>query len=105
MEKYMPLYLQRQLTDFLEYIFIDRQTRWRINWYNEVKIPMLTAAILFDNGTDLLQDKIDVLHNIVSKGINPPLPDEGSLMTSDEEFIQISLKNKSVHARAKLIIM
>lgn len=52
MEKYMPLYLQRQVSDFLEYIFIDRQTRWRINWYNEVKIPMLTAAILFDNGQE-----------------------------------------------------
>ena len=38
------------MTDFLEYLFTDRSVRWRINWYNEVKIPMLTSAILFDNG-------------------------------------------------------
>ena len=50
MEKYMPLYVQRQISDFIEYLFTDRATRWRLNWYNEIKIPLLTAGIMFDNG-------------------------------------------------------
>lgn len=54
LEKYLPMYLQRQMTDFVEYLFNDRQTKWRVNWYNEIKIPMLTAAILFDNGYESL---------------------------------------------------
>lgn len=38
------------MTEFMEYLHTERSIRWRINWYNEVKIPMLTAAILFDSG-------------------------------------------------------
>lgn len=38
------------MTDFLEYIHTERAIRWRVNWYNEIKIPMLTAGIMFDNG-------------------------------------------------------
>ena len=49
------------MSDFLEYLFNDRALRWRINWYNEVKIPMLTAAILIDNGDDSIQKRIDLL--------------------------------------------
>lgn len=55
MEKYMPLYIQRQMTEFIEYLFTERAMRWRIAWYNEVKIPLLTAAILHDNGEASLQ--------------------------------------------------
>lgn len=54
MEKYIPLYILRQMTEFLEYLHTDRPMRWRINWYNEVKVPMLTSAILFDNGEQSL---------------------------------------------------
>jgi hypothetical protein len=73
----MPLYMQRQITEFMEYLHPERAMRWRINWYNEVKIPMLTAAILFDSGQDSLNSRTDYLHKIVTKSIIPPLPGEG----------------------------
>jgi hypothetical protein len=38
------------MSDFIEYIFPERATKWRINWYNEIKVPMLTAGILTDTG-------------------------------------------------------
>lgn len=42
------------MTDFIEYLFSDREVRWRISWYNEIKVPMLTAAILADTGRNSL---------------------------------------------------
>lgn len=42
------------MTDFVEYLFQDREVRWRCKWYNEIKMPMLTAAILADTGNDSL---------------------------------------------------
>jgi len=60
----------------MEYLFTERHMRWRINWYNEVKIPMLTAGILYDNGLDSLNERIDILHAIVTQSIIPPLPND-----------------------------
>ncbi len=50
LEKYIPLSVQRQITEIFDYVFTDRQIKWRVNWFNEVKIPMLTAALLTDSG-------------------------------------------------------
>ena len=87
MEKYLPLYVQRQLTDFLEYLFTERAIRWRINWYNEIKIPMLTSAIMFDNGKQSLLDRIEELQNLVVNNIIPALPGTNKAMTVEEEFV------------------
>ena len=92
-------------TDFLEYLFPDRSFKWRIQWYNEIKIPMLTAGILVDNGQDSLLEKTKLLHSIVLRGFDPPLPGDSKALCPEEEFIQIALKSQAVHARAKLIIM
>jgi len=93
------------MTDYLEYLFTDRAVRWRINWYNEVKIPMLTSAILFDNGEQSLQHKLDILNDLVVKNILPALPGDSKGMTPEEEFMAIALRNRRVHARAKIVIM
>ena len=54
------------MTEFMEYVHLDRVVRWRMNWYNEIKIPMLTAAILNDSGVESLNERIEVLHKIVT---------------------------------------
>ena len=61
----MPLYVQRQITDFMEYLFTERHIKWRINWYNEIKLPMLTAPIISDNGKYHLDEKIKALHDVI----------------------------------------
>jgi len=75
------------MTDFLEYLHTDRATRWRINWYNEVKIPMLTTGILFDNGNQSLIQRIDELRKIVLNNIIPALPRDVVVRTPEEEFV------------------
>lgn len=89
----------------LEYIFTERSVRWRINWYNEVKVPMLIAGILFDNGRNSLEERVDNLRLIATKSLSPPLPGDKLEMTAEEEFVQIALRSRKVHARAKLVIM
>lgn len=83
----MPLYIQRQMTDFIEYLFTEKATRWRINWYNEIKIPMLTAGIMFDCGHQSLENRVEELRKIVIENIIPALPNDNSAKTPEEEFI------------------
>jgi hypothetical protein len=66
---------------------------------------MLTAGILFDNGRESLVERVNTLHAIVIKTVSPPLPGDDKVKTAEEEFMYIALKNRQVHARAKLIIM
>lgn len=93
------------MTDFVEYVFPERPIKWRINWYNEIKIPMLTAGVLTDTGYESLNERIDQLHEFVLKNTLPPLPNEKVPRTEEEEFVLLALKNRVVHSKAKLIIM
>ena len=104
-EKYLPLYTQRQVSDFIEYVFNDRAVKWRVNWYNEIKIPLLTTGILYDNGEQSLMSRVDLLHEMVTKTVMPPLPGDVKSLTPEEEFTFMALRNKHIHARAKIIMM
>ena len=50
LEKYHPVYMQRSLTHVLGYVFPQKDVQWRLNWYNEVKMPIMTAQLLRDDG-------------------------------------------------------
>jgi hypothetical protein len=82
------------MTDFLEYLFTEKGIRWRITWYNEIKIPMLTAGIMFDSGHASLDDRVNELRKIVVENIIPALPSDNSAMTPEEEVVQISLRGR-----------
>jgi len=75
------------MTDFFEYVLQDKETRWRINWYNEIKMPMLTAAILADTGKDSLNQRIDLLHSFIVNNVLPSLPGDSPALTKEEEFV------------------
>lgn len=66
---------------------------------------MLTAAIMFDNGRQSLQDRIEELKNIVVNNIIPALPGTEHAMTVEEHYVQMALRGRKIHARAKMIIM
>lgn len=48
---------------------------------------MLTAAILFDNGQESLDERINILHELVTKQELPPLPNDKLVLTAEEEFM------------------
>jgi len=89
----------------LEYVFPDRPIKWRINWYNEIKVPMLTAAVLTDTGVDSLEERTDLLNGIIKDHILPCLPLDPEVRTPEEEFMFSALRNRVIHSKAKLIIM
>ena len=45
--KFEPIYIQRQITQALQYVFPDATVQWRLNWFNEVKMPVLTTMLLY----------------------------------------------------------
>jgi len=38
------------MSEFLDYVLPERENKWRIHWYNEIKMPMLTAGVMSDSG-------------------------------------------------------
>ena len=50
LQKYVPMQTQRAITHILEFVFPQKDVAWRLNWYNELKMPMLSAALLSDVG-------------------------------------------------------
>jgi hypothetical protein len=89
----------------LDYVLPDRASKWRLNWYNELKIPLLTSIILHDYGKNNLEERVNVLHKLVTEEIVPALPETSPVLTSEERFCMIGLRNKKLHATAKLYIM
>ena len=66
LEKYAPVYAQRQLTHVLGYVFPQKDVTWRLNWYNEVRFPLLTAGILQDGGKHQLRRRMQEVLDIVT---------------------------------------
>ena len=48
-EKYLPIYFQRQITETFEQVLKKRQMK-KLEKYNEVKMPLLLSAIFEDFG-------------------------------------------------------
>lgn len=55
MQKYSPIYVQRQITQTLSQVFPSKDVLWRLNWFNEVKMPLLNAFIIGDDGEHKLE--------------------------------------------------
>ena len=60
-EKYIPIAMQRALTHVLAFVFPAKDVAWRLNWYNELRMPMLSAALLTDEGRHNLTKKMKEL--------------------------------------------
>ena len=65
MDKYSAIYVQRQISQTLNYILPQKDVNWRLNWFNEVKMPLLNSLILLDKGDHHLEAKISHLSRFV----------------------------------------
>lgn len=101
----MPIYVQRQFSECLTYVLPDRISRWRLNWFNELKIPLLTAPILLDNGNHSLDERMRMLNQLVTENIVPTLPEQSPTVTPEELFLCTGIRNRRLHAKAKMYIM
>lgn len=86
-EKYVPMHLQRSITHILAFVFPGRDTAWRLNWYNELRMPILSAALLTDEGKHNLREKMQELVSMLQKTPTTIMelnPDSRNSMPADE---------------------
>lgn len=51
--KYEPVYIQRQITQTLQNIMQDPNVLWRLQWFNDIKMPMLTTLLMYKSEISL----------------------------------------------------
>lgn len=89
MYRFAPIYTQRQLTQTLFHVFPQKDIRWRINWFNEVKMPLLNAYIMSDNKAEhLLSDKIAAIKKLVKENpVTQMNVEQHAELLPDEKFL------------------
>ena len=89
-----------------------REVAWRLNWYNELKMPMLSAALLTDEGKHNLNQKmrelVELLSNYPTTIMELNTEDKNSHshaeLLPDERLLSLTLTKAKLHTKAKVII-
>ena len=71
-EKYQPLFTQRQINEALDYVLNVPKFQARVAKYAELKQEYLIDKILKDNGAPDLMSKQKVMDRLISTGLPPP---------------------------------
>ena len=110
----MPIYVQRSLTHCLGFVFPNRDILWRLNWYNEVKMPLMTASILLDEGSHALDTKMAEMLEIIEKDptsiLKQEMPEDmvhskkKDPLLKEESLLTQSVFSAKLHSKAKMII-
>ena len=56
---------QRAITHVLSFVLPQKDALWRLNWYNEVRIPMLASTLLSDEGRYALKGRLSEMIEFV----------------------------------------
>ena len=91
--KFEPIYIQRQITQALEYVFPDSTIQWRLNWFNEVKMPVLTTLLLHDSEISL-EDNMEKFKAMIKL----------DSLTQSELYIKNAMKSQQMHQKGVEII-
>ena len=91
--KYEPVYIQRQITQALQNIFPDPNVQWRLSWFNDIKMPLLTTLLMYKSEVSLEEnmkkfDKVITLNSL----------------TAQELFIKNAAKNNTMQQKSIEII-
>ena len=69
--KYEPIYIQRQITQAIQNIFPDPNVQWRLTWFNDIKMPLLTTLLMYKSEVSLEEnmkkfDKVITLNSLTA---------------------------------------
>jgi hypothetical protein len=64
----------------------DREARNKIDWYDEIKTPLLTSLILCDTGKSALIERTEQLHKMAIENLTS-FADEIGPLTDEEIFM------------------
>ena len=65
----------------------DKDICKRIDWYDDIKTPLLTSLLQCDTGIESLRERAKVLHNITLEKIYG-LTGDAEMLTDEELFIK-----------------
>ena len=91
--KFEPIYIQRQITQALSYVFPDATIQWRLNWFNEIKMPVLTTLLLYKSDFSLEENMAKFRENLKVESL-----------TQAEILVKSAMKNHEMHEKAVNII-
>ena len=91
--KFEPLYIQRQITQALSYVFPDSTVQWRLNWFNDIKMPILSTLLLYKSDISL-SENMEKFTNMIKL----------ESLTQDELYVKNAMKSNQMHSRAIEII-
>lgn len=91
--KYEPIYIQRQISQCLAYIFPDTAIQWRLSYFNDIKMPLLTTKLMYKSDLSLA-DQMKRFRKVITL----------NSLTVDETFLKNATKNNTMHRKAIEIV-
>ena len=85
MNKYEPIFIQRQITHTLQNVLEDPRLLWRLNWYNDIKMPLLTTLLMCKSDVSI-KENMDKFTKII----------ELKALTSEEMFMKNACKSNQM---------
>ena len=74
-------------------IFPDPTTQWRINYFNDIKMPLLTTHLMYNHSIDLEANMRHFVKVLELKSL-----------TSDEVYIKNCMKKTELHEKGVALI-
>ena len=62
--KYEPIFIQRQISQTLQAVLEDPKQLWRLNWFNDIKMPLLTTLLMYKSEINI-EDNMKKFKKIV----------------------------------------
>lgn len=94
LHKFEPIYIQRQITQALQYVFPDSTIQWRLNWFNEVKMPVLTTLLLHQSEISM-EENMEKFKSMIKL----------DSLTQSELYVKNAMKSQEMHEKGVQIIM
>ena len=74
-------------------MFPDPKVQWRLNWFNEIKMPLLLSCLLYNGKIDLVENMEELRKTV-----------KLSSLSVSEKFIKSAMKNKDIHDKSVSLV-
>ena len=91
--KYEPIFIQRQISQTLQNVLEDPKALWRLNWYNDIKMPLLTTLLMFKSEISI-EENMKKFERVVTL----------NSLTTDEMFMKNATKSNQMQMKAIEIV-
>ena len=54
--KYEPIFIQRQISQTLLAVLEDPKLIWRLHWFNDIKMPLMTTLLMYKSDVDIAEN-------------------------------------------------